>query len=52
MINLCDGQRTVNQVIDDAAAQLQSDPDEVLAIGLFRLRELVGRGFLHLARGH
>ena len=52
MINLCDGQRTVTQVIDDAAAQLQSDPDEVLAIGLFRLRELVGRGFLHLARGH
>jgi len=45
----CDGQATVRQLLDSAAAELAIDEDEVLAIGLIRLRELIAQGFLILA---
>jgi SAM-dependent methyltransferase len=51
MVELCDGVRTVGEVIDQTARELDLDEDEVLAIGLFRLRELCARGFISLTSG-
>ena len=48
MIELCDGARTLDQIIELTAAELGLDEDEVLAIGLLRFRELCGRGLLDL----
>jgi hypothetical protein len=49
LIAHCDGQSTVAEVIDRTAAELSMDEGDVLAIGLFRLRELIAEGFLILA---
>jgi hypothetical protein len=48
LIELCDGERTLSQIIELAAGELGLDEDEVLAIGLFRFRELCARGFVKL----
>lgn len=49
LISHCDGVSTVEKAIERAAGELAMDEAEVLAVGLFRLRELVGQGFLTLS---
>lgn len=48
LIGRSDGQVTVAQMVEQAAVELAMDYQDVLAIGLFRLRELMSRGFLIL----
>ena len=47
-IRRCDGESTVEGLVDDIAVDLAMDPDDVLAVGLFRLRELIAQGFVVL----
>lgn len=48
LIGRCDGQVTVVQMVEQTAAELAMDYQDVLAIGLFRLRELMSQGLLIL----
>jgi SAM-dependent methyltransferase len=48
LIDRCDGRRTVDHIIAETSQALDQDPDDVLAVALFRLRELYARGLLSL----
>ena len=42
----CDGRRTVQEILDEAAARHEIDADEMIPTALASIRSLVVRGFL------